>query len=159
MPSQPPHWLGRRGAILAILGSTWVVQAAAILAGGWHPIPVPDLHAAFPRWAQALPWAVAGALVLAGAGRRHPTQDRVGFAAAIVMPSLMVALWLVALAFAAAQGAPRGVLVGGAAAAWTWLSVALMLLTIAGWAETPSGFAPPPRARRSRSRGEKSSYG
>lgn len=143
MRVSPPRWLGHRGAILWWLGSAFIIQGAAILAGGWQPIPVPEVAVSLPRWVQALPWLVSGVVVVAGARRRHPGADAVGFAAAIVMPAVMVALWVTALAWGLTHGAPWSAAAGGAASAYTWGAIAMMILTVARWPEAPGGFVPP----------------
>lgn len=139
----PPPWLGRRGAVLLLIGTTWLVQGVGILAGGWQPIPLPPIHDAIPLLARAALWVGAGGLAVLAATRRHPGRDTYGFAAAITVPSTMVALWLADLVWSVASRAPGERIAGGAVAAYTWATVAMLLLTTAGWAETPRGFAPP----------------
>lgn len=145
MVPHPPSWLGRRGAVLLLIGTTWLVQGVGILVGGFQPIPLPPIHDAIPFPLRAALWLVAGGIAVASVARRHPGKDTLGFAGAITVPSVMVALWLADLAWSLLSGATRQEIAGGAVAAYTWLTVALLLLTTAGWAETPRGFAPSPR--------------
>lgn len=113
--------LGTRGTILLLLGAAWVLQAIAIAAGAWQPIPTPDLHEAIPTAVKIHVWGITGLLALIAAPRPRKWW---GFAAANVIPPAMVILWAVS-AFTGAN------VVKAAFAASTWAIVTALIATAA----------------------------
>lgn len=139
----PPKLLGRRGAILALLGSTWVIQGAGVAIGSWSPIPPPVIYDGLPIWAQSGMWLVAGVVALAAARSRHPRDDSFGFKAAILPVAAMVAMWVVSIVWMLLAGWPVTSMLGAVMAAWIWSAVAMLILTVAGWVETPVNVITP----------------
>lgn len=135
----PPARLGRRGAILLLVGVAWTLQGVGILAQAWAPIALPVLHEWIPTPIRAAMWLAPGAVALACAWRRHPGDDTPGYIAAVGVPVFMTASWVIGLILnTAGHGLMRGLI-----SASTWAIVAAMFYTVSGWAETPDGFVPP----------------
>lgn len=113
---------GSRGVILALLGLAWILQAIAIVAGVWQPIPTPDVHESIPTLVRVHVWGISGLLALAAAPMRKKWW---GFAAANAIPPAMVVLWVAALATGGTTVA-RAVFSAG-----TWAIVTALIATAA----------------------------
>lgn len=123
--------VGRRGAVLLLIGAAWVAQGVALLAGAWAPIALPTLHALAPVEVRAAAWIVPGVVAVAAGLRRE--HDRWGFVAAVVVPVFMAASWGLALL----TGQTGADLARAAVSAYTWGTVAALLIVVSGWPEVP----------------------
>ena len=113
--------LTSRGAILALLGLAWVLQAVAIAAGVWQPIPTPAIHEGIPVLLKVHVWGLAGILALVAAPMRRKWW---GFAAANSIPPGMVVLWVAAALMG--EDVVRAVFSAG-----TWAIVTALIATAA----------------------------
>jgi len=139
----PPLSIGRRGAVLLILGVIWVFIGISTLvdpyaSGG------PELglfHQALPPWLRATAWMVTALVAIASAWRVAGKRDDLGYMALILMPMVRTAsftwAWLIHLIPGGANGAPNGWL-----GAIVWGTVTVLVFTISGWPETPSFILP-----------------
>ncbi len=131
------HRVGRRGAALLFFAFLDMVYCWSLFTPG------PARHspalrffsdvAPLPVWAGL--WGIAGLLCLVSAFRRH---DQVGFTAAITIK----VMW--GLMFAGGQ--LFGDVERGYVSTAVWLAMALLVLDIAGWPETPRRAGPWTRA-------------
>jgi hypothetical protein len=126
----PPAFLGRRGAVLLILGIAWVLQGARVAVRPYSP---PEhLHEMLPGWLRVGMWVVAGGIAVYAAFRRHPGQDTPGFVA------LMVPLGIRAFSYVWGSFTWLFTEQGSAVAALDatlWIVLVVLVVTIAGWAE------------------------
>lgn len=113
--------LGRRGAVLSILGVLWVLVGVNILATDYRPSLA--LTAA-PSYQSAL-WVGTGFVACAFAWRPQG-QDAPGFLALYVM----VGYRCISYAFEWGSGKSTAVI-----GLLVWLAVAALILIIAGWRE------------------------
>lgn len=129
--------IGRRGAVLIVLGVVWTLYGTALIAG-LARAPYPDeayvWHEQIPPSVRGLLWIVSG-LVAAWWASSRPPHDRWGFATIIVMPTVVFGsfatsfvVWL--FTPGESPGAGNTVL-----PALTWLAVCLLIGAIAGWGE------------------------
>ncbi len=121
--------VGRRGAFLLFLGVLDAFYAFSL----FKPAPEVVQSAAVrwvgsmaPLWAWGALWAVVGALCVVYAFKR---QDRIGFAAAVLLKVLWGTIYLLGWIFA---GLARGYL-----STAIWLALALLTYVVSTWPETP----------------------
>ena len=103
--------------------------------------PPPYLHEMMPIWLLTTLWVVSGVLAVIAAFRRHPSGDGFGFAALVVPPIISAASYAWAWAMSIFGPADAGSATGWVSAL-IWLSIVALLITVAGWAEVPDGYAP-----------------
>lgn len=153
MSVPPTRWLarllGRRGAVLAVLGIAFVFNGLGGLATGQPPKPEHMLLFTYiPTIPSALLWIIPGLAALVAAAQRGTGRDGFGFAALVVPLGLRAFsfIWSTVSYFAGASDWPF---------AWTgaltWIALLAMILIIAGWPEEPD--LPRPR-RRTRKGGD-----
>lgn len=135
---EPPAFLGRRGAVLVIIGLVWIMQGIGIVVAGDPPTPTDAalLHLQIPIVIRVLLWAVTGTIAICGALLNRPNWEGMGFMALVAMP-LERALsygwsWLVYVGTWGDIGYGRS-WVG----AISWAAVVVLIVTIAGWREDP----------------------
>jgi hypothetical protein len=147
------HRVGRRGAILILIGAIWVVFGTTMLGDQIdrfsRPGPGGALQFLDMAWTGAM-WLIGGAVAFV-VGILHDrervgTHDAVGFNALALPPMLFVFFyaWSAALNLVGPDGNPR---------AWLGMiiqtAVVTMLLIIAGWPEPPDSNPSPRRRGRS----------
>lgn len=113
--------LGRRGAVLIILGTLWILVGANVLAVGYDP---PLALSASPAIQSAL-WIGTGFVAWAFAWRPQG-QDAPGFLALYVMVGYRC------ISYGFEWGAGRGSAVIGLL---VWIVIAALILIVAGWRE------------------------
>lgn len=113
--------LGRRGAVLSILGVMWVLVGVNILAVDYRPA----LALSGSPIAQSALWIGTGFVACAFAWRPQG-QDAAGFLALYVMVGYRC------VSYAFEWGSGRGSAVIGLL---VWLAIAALILIIAGWRE------------------------
>ena len=129
--------LGRRGGLLLMLAVLWVGVAAQV-AATHAPYDVADavLHERIPTgWRVGL-W-LASALVMAVAavaGTRDPRAQRIGWAAALIMPAERAVGYLWSVVMIGVPGPPPGA-VSSLAGLAEWCVVTAIVYTLAGWDE------------------------
>ena len=129
--------LGRRGGLLLLLAVLWVGVAAQVAAtNAPYDVDAAVLHERIPLgWRVGL-W-LASALVMAGAalaGTRDPRVQRIGWAAALVMPAERAFGYLWSVVMVGVPGPPPGSL-GSLAGLVEWCVVTAIVYTLAGWDE------------------------
>lgn len=129
--------LGRRGGLLLMLAVLWT-GAAAQVAATRTPY---DTEAAVLHERMPLAWRVglwlAAALIMAAAaviGTRDPRAQRIGWAAALVMPAERAAGYLWSVVMVGVPGPPPGSL-GSLAGLVEWCVVTAIVYLLAGWDE------------------------
>lgn len=128
--------LGRRGAILGLLGVTWVLQGfSAILQTEPSVYTLLDGH----DYIRGTVWLVTGAIAMYYA-RKPQGYDVPGFIALYIMASFRIiaygfdfTLWLVPGGF---DGNPRGIV-----GIFSWFTIITLLLVASGWKEEPKEAA------------------
>jgi len=136
-----PSRLGRRGAVLLILGVIWFFIGISTItdpyAGGSRNQGL--FHEALPPWLRATLWIGTALLALSSAWRVAGRRDDWGYMALILMPTVraMSYLWAWLIDLFDGQGDPTGWL-----GAIVWGTVTILVYTISGWPETPK-FVPP----------------
>lgn len=141
--------LGRRGAVLVMLGGLWVLQGIGIAVSPRTREPGAEFlfHEQLPIWLRFCLWAGTGLIAAWFAFLREPPgRDAPGFIALVIMPleraasfGVGFALWAYHVASERIAwlpgsdtpiGYPRG-LIGTA----TWLTIAGLIMVVAGWAD------------------------
>ena len=128
----PPARLGRRGACLTLLGIIWVcVGVTTALSEG------PDGYLMLNGWEhlRGALWIVTGAIAMIYAWKPQG-RDAVGFVALYIMAGYRFVAYMVGFAQwlgsdHGEQGSPRG-----AVAAFTWVIILVLIVTVAGWRES-----------------------
>jgi len=136
-----PTKLGRRGAVLIILGIIWAFIGISTItdpyAGAGRNQGL--FHEALPVWLRATLWIGTALLALSSAWRVAGRRDDWGYMGLILMPTVraMSYLWAWLIDLFGGQGDPTG---------WlgfiVWGTVTILVYTISGWPETPK-FVPP----------------
>lgn len=128
---QPPARLGRRGAVMFVLGLLWVSTGLSTLA--FYEAPAGYvLLAKFPTpiaWA----WVVTGAIAMIFAFRPQG-KDKWGFVALYVPPGMR----FIAAAVAYGDWLSDGGRVGSSSALFgifSWVAILILIYTISGWRE------------------------
>mgnify|MGYP003556493055 FL=1 len=125
--------LGRRGAVLIILGTLWILVGANVLAADYDPSLALSASPAF----QSALWIGTGFVACAFAWRPQG-QDAPGFLAL----SIMVGYRCISYAFEWADGRGSAVV-----DLLFWIIIAALILIIAGWREAgddhPAGLGVP----------------
>lgn len=129
--------LGRRGGLLLMLAVLWT-GAAAQVAATRTPY---DTEAAVLHERMPLAWRVglwlAAALIMAAAaviGTRDPRAQRIGWAAALLMPAERAVGYLWSVAMVGVPGPPPGA-VSSLAGLAEWCVVTAIVYLLAGWDE------------------------
>ena len=126
--------IGRRGAILLLLGTLWIVQGLAIATapGSREPGAYTLLHEQLPTAVRVTLWCGTGLVAVLFAFRPHPAGDGPGFGALIVQPVVRFGSFFYGAVAQAIPGGspgyPRG-LIGAA----TWATIAALVILIARW--------------------------
>jgi len=138
---RPSTKLGRRGAVLLILGVIWLFIGISIIAdpyaGGSRNQGL--FHEESPSWLRATLWITTALFALSAAWRPAGRRDDWGYMALILMPTVraMSFLWAWLINLFGGQGDPVG---------WlgfiVWGTVVILVYTISGWPETPSFILP-----------------
>jgi len=136
-----PSHLGRRGAVLLILGVIWFFIGISIITDPRVGIGQNQglLHEESPTWLRATLWIGTALFALSSAWRIAGRRDDWGYMALILMPLVrtMSYLWAWLINLFGGQGDPAG---------WlgfvVWGTVTILVYTISGWPETPK-FVPP----------------
>jgi len=140
---RPSIKIGRRGAVLLILGVIWLFIGISIIAdpyaGGGRSQGL--FHEALPTWLRATLWITTALFALSAAWRVAGRRDDWGYMALILMPTVRAMsflwAWLVHLIPGPPDGDPTG---------WlgfiVWGTVTVLVYTISGWPESPK-FVPP----------------
>jgi len=148
LPEYPQLWLkrapthlGRRGAVLLILGVIWFFIGISTItdpyAGGSHTLGL--FHQALPSWLRGTLWIGTALLAMSSAWRVAGRRDDWGYMGLILMPIVwaMSYLWAWLSYLFVGKGDPAG---------WlgfvVWGTVTILVYTISGWPETPK-FVPP----------------
>ena len=136
MPSRVKR-LGRRGGLLLLLAVLWAGVAAQVAATrAPYDADVAVLHERIPlAWRVGL-W-LASALVMAAAaviGTRDPRVQRIGWAAALLMPAERALGYLWSVVMVGVPGPPPGSL-GSLAGLTEWCVVTAIVYLLAGWDE------------------------
>ena len=129
--------LGRRGGLLLLLAVLWAGVAAQVAATrAPYDADVAVLHERIPlAWRVGL-W-LASALVMAAAaviGTRDPRVQRIGWAAALLMPAERALGYLWSVVMVGVPGPPPGSL-GSLAGLTEWCVVTAIVYLLAGWDE------------------------
>ena len=114
--------LGRRGAVLTILGGIWTLIGVNVLAVGYDPTPA--LLSVTPSLRGAL-WVATG-IAAALFAWRPQGQDAPGFLALYVMVAYRCVAYIVDIATGRTTAAV-GLL--------AWLGIAALILIVSGWRE------------------------
>jgi len=138
-----PAKLGRRGAVLLILGVIWLFIGISTIAdpyaSGGRNLGL--FHEALPSWLRATLWIGTALLALSSAWRAAGRRDDWGYMALILMPIVRAMSYLWAWLLNLIPGPPVGDPTG-----WlgfiVWGTVAVLVFTISGWPESPK-FVPP----------------
>ena len=136
MPSRVKRF-GRRGGLLLLLAVLWAGAAAQVAAAhAPYDAATAVLHERMPlAWRVGL-W-LACALIMAAAaviGTRDPRVQRVGWAAAFVMPAERAVGYLWSVVMVGVPGPPPGSL-GSLAGLAEWAVVTAIVYLLAGWDE------------------------
>ena len=129
--------LGRRGGLLLLLAALWVGAAAQVIASHEPYDPARAvLHERIPAgWRVAL-WLTCAAVMAVGAvaGTRIPVAQRIGWAAALIMPAERAVGYLWSVVMIGVPGPPPGA-VSSLAGLAEWCVVTAIVYTLAGWDE------------------------
>lgn len=134
--------VGRRDAVLLIIGFIWFMYGAAGIATG--AVTTPVLLASFDISVPALAtgWMVTGACAIT-TGLLPVKEDTFGYSALMLMPILYTSSFFVGFCLGVLgsplPGFPLGIF-------WSviWSAVCALLLVVASWPETAGVVAPPP---------------
>lgn len=131
--------LGRRGAVLLILGLLWILQGIGVYLAPYNANVGSELlvHEQLPVWLRVSVWCGTGVVAVAYALRRA-CADTPGFLALVFMPVERAASYgwgfLMYLVPGVPDGYPRGLV-----SATVWAGVAALVIIVAGWREpTPT---------------------
>ena len=135
-PKRTPN-LGRRGAILIVMGAAWILLGIATFLSPQQPGTENLLHVILiPRAVEGAAWIVSGFVAVVYA---HRTDDEYGFLALYIMPAIRALSfflgWLDSLSPVGSDGYSRGWF-----SALFYLIMILFIVICAGWPEP----APPP---------------
>lgn len=127
--------LGRRGALLLLLGSSWILIGLSIYFGPpTHEQGAQYLfHEQLPHWLRLSLWASTGAIAVGFCLKEPPGTDTPGFMALIIMPLERVASygWGYLLHLLdSSRGYPRGLYT-----MLVWLAITAAIMVMSGWAE------------------------
>lgn len=129
--------LGRRGGLLLLLAVLWAGVAAQVAAAhAPYDVDAAVLHERIPLGWQVGLW-LASALIMAAAaciGTRDPRVQRIGWAAALVMPTERAVGYLWSVVMVSDPGPPPGSL-GSLAGLTEWCVVTAIVYLLAGWDE------------------------
>lgn len=129
--------LGRRGGLLLLLAALWVGAAAKVAVTGTpYDTGAAVLHERIPTEWRVGMW-LASAIVMgaaAVAGTRYPLAQRIGWAAALVMPAERAFGYLWSVVMVGVPGDPPGSL-GSLAGLVEWCVVTAVVYLLAGWDE------------------------
>lgn len=139
----PPQRLGRRGAVLLILGIIWVMQGVAIPVAGDPPTPQDAwlLHTEIPVVLRVALWVATGAVAIVGATVQRPRWERWGYMALVLMPLERALSYLWSYIVFAVSWGDIGYGRGWVGAS-IWAASFVLIVTIAGWREVPAGAKP-----------------
>ena len=101
-PATVAAHLGRRGAVLLLLGLTWAVQGIALLVDSWAPITLPTLQVIAPTGIRAAMWIAPGLIGVLGAVCKR--WDPTAFVAIIAVPVFMAISWALAVILETPEG-------------------------------------------------------
>lgn len=129
--------LGHKGAVLALVGLSYIVKASAIAYAGWWSLPqLPGAYMMLPVWARFTVWFVPGVLAVLLA--YHPRWQRFGFGLAAAPLFGAAGLWAMAFVWRGVSAVVWGNIdgpnvYGTAASAIQYIVAALILATCARW--------------------------
>jgi len=136
-----PSRLGRRGAVLLILGVIWFFIGISTITDPRVGIGQSQglFHEESPSWLRAALWIGTALFALSSAWRIAGRRDDWGYMALILMPLVrtMSYLWAWLINLFGGQGDPMGWL-----GVIVWGTITILVFTISGWPETPK-FVPP----------------
>lgn len=129
-----PRQIGRRGAVLLILGLIWIILGLGVLDSGG--ISDELLHERLSPTLRGAAWIVTGLVAIGYAFRPTGLGDQVGFAALYLMPAVRVAsyttAWVDSLIPVGGPGYESG---------WRFAAIHAAIVTAvaitAGWPEPP----------------------
>lgn len=126
--------VGRRGAVLLILGTMWLIIGLSVWGAPTPPNRIAAAHELIPVTLRVTAWSSAGLLAISSAFRRDPGGDRWGFYALAAMPAERSAGWLIGIvARPWLESPPFWTCVGQFA---IWIGVLGVVLVVAGWRES-----------------------
>lgn len=134
--------IGRRGMVLAIIGTIWILYGLSLIVGDvqpqaashvWHLSLDPVLRGSF--------WLGTGTLAVYTAASR-PATDTPGFLAVTVCPMLYSFSYLIAWITWALPIDDPGY-ADGLFSALSWAAVITLIATVASWPEPTAGHGPP----------------
>ena len=129
--------LGRRGGLLLMLAALWLGVAAQVAVTSTpYDVAGAVLHERIPtEWRVGL-W-LASAIIMAAAavaGTRDPRAQRIGWAAALIMPAERAFGFAWSVIMIGVPGPPPGA-VSSLAGLAEWCVVTAIVYTLAGWDE------------------------
>jgi len=136
----PSTNLGRRGAVLLILGVIWFFIGISTITDPYASGRNLSLfHESLPSWLRATLWIGTALLALSSAWRAAGRRDDWGYMGLILMPTVraMSFLWAWLVDLFDGKGDATGWL-----GAIVWGTVTILVYTISGWPESPK-FVPP----------------
>jgi len=138
----PAARLGRRGAVLLMLGVIWFFIGIGTITDPYGPDGNRNMglfHEVLPSWLRAILWMGTALAALSAAWRPAGRRDDWGYMALILMPIIRTAsyTWAWLTNMFGGHGDPTGWL-----GAIVWGTVAVLVFTISGWPETPSFILP-----------------
>lgn len=127
----PPACIGRRGAILILLGIIWITVGLDVVIVDSDDSP----YLLLSQWAQirSTVWIITGCVAIAYAPRRQGS-DVIGWVALSIMAGYRLIAYgvgLITWALGGEHGEPRGVI-----GMVTWAAAVIGIATLAGWRET-----------------------
>lgn len=128
--------IGRKGAILAILGTAWILNGYGLWAGAVaRPVDTQGLfHLSLPTWVRVVLWGGAGLVALSCSLVKPPKLQAIGYGSLLIIPTERALSYLVGWVIDLTTG--LGYAHGWAGAA-LWVGVGGILYVIAGWPEGP----------------------
>jgi len=129
-------YLGRRGAVLLILGIIWGIVAVNV---GNTPTPSRPLapHERLPDIIRILIWGISSLVAIFCAFLRRPGRDRWGYFALIFPVAERAGSWLLAIFFEAFHFFPPAPPLSTSVSNVAFYgALTFLVITIAGWPET-----------------------
>lgn len=128
--------VGRRKAILVVLGSIWVLIGVSILLRAPMTPVSGVLFTYLPGWVRVLLWASSGtiALIAAAIPEKEPKPEAIGFAALYIMPAERAVSyfigWIASFDFVPGVGYPPGLL-----SSFVYVGYMAIIYICSGWFE------------------------